>query len=77
MCVQVVQAHASLFSHQSHPLVQGVYTLRLPFNKHQVIDLAASSLHPIRPSPVSVFVNSRVNRKCYVPPAELQKESCM
>ena len=76
-CLQVVQAHASLFSHQSHPLVQGVYTLRLPFNKHQVIDLAASFVHPVRPSPVSVFVSPRVIRKCYMLPAKLPKETCM
>jgi hypothetical protein len=76
-CLQMVRAHASLFGHQSHPLVQGVYTLRLPFNKHQVIDLAASFVHPVRPSPVSVFVSPRVNRKCYVPPVAFQKDGCM
>ncbi len=76
-CLQMVRAHASLFGHQSLPLVQGVYILRLPFNKDQVIDLAASFAHPICPSPVSVFTSLRVNRKCYMPPAELQKDSCM
>ena len=53
-CLQM-WAHASLFSQQSLPLVQGVYILRLPFNKHQVIGLAASFGHPIRPSRVAVL----------------------
>ena len=77
MCLQVVQAHASLFSHQSRPLVQGVYTSRLPFNRHQVIDLAASFVHPVRPSRVAVFVSPRVNWKCCMPPVAFQKDSCM
>ncbi len=76
-CLQMVQVHASLLGLQSLPLVQGVYISRLPFNKHQVIDLAASFAHPIRPSPVAVFMSSRVNRNCCMPPVEFQKDSCM
>ncbi|DBA75109.1 TPA: hypothetical protein ACH3X1_010431 [Trebouxia sp. C0004] len=34
---QMVWAHASLFDHQSLPLMHEVYTSRPPFNKHQVV----------------------------------------
>ncbi|KAA6429712.1 MAG: hypothetical protein FRX49_00146 [Trebouxia sp. A1-2] len=73
---QTANAHSAL-----QPSVATVQSLQLPGEQLIVssghgddLTLVDGGNPQVCPSPVSVFMSPRVNWKCYMPPAELQKE---